>query len=150
VLVAAYHLAALWLVLGETVIIARDPIAIRITVGFERGSARLDRRSLGQLADVAQAMLDNPELELVGVEGHASLGEPDGVALSQRRADAVMKELVRRRVPATRLEARGCGDRRPLDDNGTAEGRAKNRRVEFVVYRANGAVASRCPDPTAR
>ncbi len=53
--------------------------------------------------------------------------------LSQRRADAVMADLVKRGINATRLTARGYGDTMPRTDNATPEGRATNRRTEFVV-----------------
>lgn len=53
--------------------------------------------------------------------------------LSQRRADVVMVDLVTRGINATRLTARGYGDTMPRADNATPEGRAKNRRTEFVV-----------------
>ncbi len=52
---------------------------------------------------------------------------------TQCRADVVMADLVKRGINATRLTARGYGDTMPRADNATPEGRAKNRRTEFVV-----------------
>ena len=53
--------------------------------------------------------------------------------LSQRRADAVRELLVSRGVPADRVRAAGLGGVRPIADNGTVAGRAKNHRVEILV-----------------
>jgi OOP family OmpA-OmpF porin len=53
--------------------------------------------------------------------------------LSQRRADAVSAWLVRKGIPATRMTTVGMGNRNPIAPNTTAEGRAKNRRIEFHV-----------------
>ncbi len=64
----------------------------------------------------------------------AKTGDADhNTKLSQRRADAVMADLVKRGINVTRLTARGYGDTMPRADNATPEGRATNRRTEFVV-----------------
>ena len=59
--------------------------------------------------------------------GRAAVNEP----LSEARARAVVEHLVSRGIPASALTARGYGSSKPVADNATAEGRAKNRRVEF-------------------
>ena len=51
--------------------------------------------------------------------------------LSQRRADAVRKEMIKRGAPADRITAKGYGEANPIGDNSTKAGRAKNRRVEL-------------------
>lgn len=71
------------------------------------------------------------------VEGHT---DTDGsfeynMDLSQRRAAAVVTYLAGRGVAATRLEARGFGFTRPVAPNDTADGKARNRRIDFVVQR---------------
>lgn len=71
----------------------------------------------------------------VRVEGHTDMvGVPAAnQLLSEDRANRVMAELVARGVAADRLTAAGFGQDRPVADNGTAEGRAENRRIEFVL-----------------
>jgi hypothetical protein len=54
-------------------------------------------------------------------------------SLSQQRAEAVMAGLVQLGVDAGRLKAEGCGQEHPIADNSTAEGRAKNRRIDIRV-----------------
>ncbi len=71
----------------------------------------------------------------IRVEGHTD-NQGDAAAnqaLSQRRAQAVADALVAAGVAASRLQVEGLGQTRPLGDNGSAEGRARNRRVEVVV-----------------
>ncbi|MNT90758.1 Outer membrane porin F precursor [compost metagenome] len=69
------------------------------------------------------------------VEGHTDSVGPDAYnqKLSQRRADAVKQVLVQDGVEASRVSSVGYGESRPVADNGTAEGRAVNRRVEAQV-----------------
>ncbi|MDW8247052.1 MAG: OmpA family protein, partial [Sandaracinaceae bacterium] len=53
--------------------------------------------------------------------------------LSRRRAASVTRWLIEHGIEASRLEAWGCGELHPIDTNRTAEGRQKNRRVEFHI-----------------
>jgi len=94
----------------------------------------------------AQAKLDEVALALtrqdaeskMTVEGHTdSQGEPSyNQELSQKRAQSVRDYLVSRGIAADRVTAQGFGLTRPIADNGSAEGRANNRRVEIVVLPA--------------
>ena len=71
-----------------------------------------------------------PLLQLVAV----GRGDDDfNLDLSRRRADSVKAYLVKKGVPAERLEANGYGETQPIADNGTSKGRAKNRRVVFKI-----------------
>jgi len=71
----------------------------------------------------------------IDVIGHtdAEGDEPANQLLSERRAEAVVDYLVRAGLPAERFTALGAGSLRPVASNATAEGRAQNRRIEFVV-----------------
>jgi outer membrane protein OmpA-like peptidoglycan-associated protein len=70
----------------------------------------------------------------IRIEGHTSSEGPDAYnqALSERRAQSVVDDLIRRGINAGRLEALGMGETRPIADNGDENGRAMNRRVEVV------------------
>lgn len=113
-----------------------DHIRIGEQVHFETGKAVILPDSDRLLAAVAAILNAHPEVRRVRVEGHTdNVGsERSNEELSRARADAVMKHLiVRGRVDPGRLEAAGYGETRPLDTNQTEQGRAANRRVEFVV-----------------
>ncbi len=78
-------------------------------------------------------MKDNPDLK-IGVEGHTdNVGDPKkNKILSEDRAKAVVSAIVKQVIDASRLSASGFGHEKPIADNATDEGRAKNRRVELV------------------
>lgn len=87
------------------------------------------------LNDVAEVLNRNPQLSQVRVEGHTdSLGsDAYNLKLSQRRANSVRDYLVKKGIDANRLVTEGYGESRPIADNNTTIGRAKNRRTEFTV-----------------
>jgi len=78
-------------------------------------------------------LLKNPQLK-VEIQGHTdSTGTLAwNTDLAQRRAESVMKYLVSKGVPAGQLKAKGFGPTVPVAPNDTVEGRAKNRRVDFM------------------
>lgn len=110
-------------------------IDIRQQVLFETGRDVIRAESFPLLQEIANTMNGVPQIVRVAVDGHTDdVGLAAGnLALSQRRALAVMRWLIAHGVDARRLEARGFGPRRPIADNKTAEGREKNRRVEFII-----------------
>jgi outer membrane protein OmpA-like peptidoglycan-associated protein len=71
----------------------------------------------------------------VRISGHTdSIGTPERkLEVSQLRAGAIKEYLISQGVPAAQLQATGMSDSKPLADNETPEGRAKNRRIEFVL-----------------
>lgn len=83
--------------------------------------------------------MDNPQIKKVEVGGHsADIGDSEEqnrreMQLSQERASAVVKYLIKKGVSKDRLVGIGFGDNVPIADNSTKEGRAQNRRVEFLI-----------------
>ena len=92
-------------------------------------------KSFDVLVSVADALKASPQIKRVAVEGHTDdRGKRDyNIELSDRRAKSVVRFLVDKGIDAGRLEAHGYGPMRPVADNKTEPGRAKNRRVDFVI-----------------
>ena len=84
--------------------------------------------------DIAKIFIDNPTY-FIEVQGHSdNVGNYNyNVDLSERRAQAVRTYLIQKGVPMERIAAHGYGPDKPIADNKTKEGRAKNRRVEFNI-----------------
>jgi len=102
-------------------------------VNFETGSAALTKESYAILDEVIPGLRDNKEVELevrgyTDSQGAASSNQK----LSERRANTVMQYLINNGIDASRLRAVGYGEKDQIASNSTAEGRAQNRRIEFV------------------
>ncbi len=106
-----------------------------ITYGitFDVGKATIKPESMGEINRIVQLMTENPDLKF-SVEGHTdSTGNAtSNQTLSEQRSQAIVAKLVELGIAADRLTAVGKGQNSPIADNSTDEGRAKNRRVEFV------------------
>ena len=106
-----------------------------ITYGitFDVGKATIKPESMGEINRIVQLMNENPTLKF-SVEGHTdSTGSANNnQTLSEQRSQAIVNKLVEMGISADRLTAVGKGQNSPIADNNTDEGRAKNRRVEFV------------------
>ena len=106
-----------------------------ITYGitFDVGKATIKPESMGEINRIVQLMNENPTLKF-SVEGHTdSTGNAaSNQTLSEQRAQAIVDKLVELGIAKDRLTAVGKGQNNPIADNSTDEGRAKNRRVEFV------------------
>jgi len=104
-----------------------------IHLNFGTGDAVIQPDSIPQLEQVVLLLNRNPELSL-SINGHAdSQGSAArNMALSLERAQAVVDALREHGIGEARLIAEGFGDTEPVADNATAEGRARNRRVELV------------------
>jgi len=101
-------------------------------VVFKSGSHWLTARARGELDAVAERLLAFPEAR-VRVHAHTDSNGPadENLALSVRRAEAVVEYLQGRGVAELQLESQGAGETRPLASNGDVEGRRRNRRVEI-------------------
>lgn len=102
-------------------------------INFETAKAEIRSSSYGILDEIAAALVANPQLK-VAVEGHTdNTGtRAFNMDLSRRRAQSVVDYLVDKGISPDRLSAKGYGPDRPVADNNTPVGRAKNRRVNFV------------------
>jgi OOP family OmpA-OmpF porin len=102
-------------------------------VNFDNDSAKLTAKSYAILDSAAATLKEwgDVKVEVAGYTDSVS-SEAYNQELSARRAKAVLDYLVSKGVDAARLSAKGYGESSPIADNGTAEGRAKNRRVELV------------------
>lgn len=103
-------------------------------IQFETGKSVIKKSSYPVLNDIVKIMKENSTYKL-NIAGHTdNVGNPDkNKKLSEDRANSVKTYLKKKGVAEARMEAIGYGDQKPLQDNSTAKGRAKNRRVEFEV-----------------
>jgi outer membrane protein OmpA-like peptidoglycan-associated protein len=111
----------------------------RIDIGekiqFAYDKAEVLEASFAILDELAKVIQENPHVQKVSIEGHASDEgeEQHNLVLSKARAEAVRAYLVAKGVAPERLMSNGFGESEPLVANDTPEGREKNRRVEFHI-----------------
>ena len=122
---------------GCPLFIEGDGTVVRVLqqVHFAFGTATILPDSFPVLQEVADYLKANKGITRMAVEGHT---DNKGSAqlnkdLSQNRANSVMKWLTQHGIEPNRLEAHGYGMEKPIEDNDTDAGRAKNRRVEFKI-----------------
>ena len=101
---------------------------------FESGRATIDPDSAGLLDRLIETALRCPTAN-IEVGGHTDADGEDAAnqALSEKRAQAVVDYLVKAGLPANRFTAVGYGSTQPVGNNETDEGKAQNRRIEFLV-----------------
>lgn len=101
---------------------------------FDSGSARLKPGSQTELNNIAKVLESCPNVHMTvaGFTDHTGTPEAN-LRLSQSRANTVVGQLENRGVAADRLVAEGDGDKNPVGDESTAEGRAQNRRVAILI-----------------
>jgi outer membrane protein OmpA-like peptidoglycan-associated protein len=110
-------------------------IEIGEKIQFALAKSEILSVSFGLLDEVAKVIQENPHVQKISIEGHASdEGDDDyNLALSKARAEAVRAYLVSKGVAADRLSANGFGESKPLVANDSEQNREKNRRVEFNI-----------------
>ena len=103
-------------------------------IRFESGKASIDKDSMGLLDRLIETALRCPSAN-IEVAGHTDSDGDDNAnkVLSEKRAQAVADYLVKAGLPPDRLKAVGYGSQQPIATNDTEEGKAKNRRIDFVV-----------------
>ncbi|WP_205633607.1 OmpA family protein [Labilithrix luteola] len=119
----------------QAVRVTENAIVILQQVQFDTGKATIKKASDALLDEVAAVLTEHPEIRKAEIQGHTDdRGVPKAnEKLSQDRADAVKKALVKRGIDEGRLVSRGYGQTAPIDDNKTEAGRQRNRRVEFKI-----------------
>jgi OOP family OmpA-OmpF porin len=103
-------------------------------IRFESNRATVDPDSAGLLDRLIETALRCPTAN-IEIAGHTDADGEDAVnqALSEKRAEAVLDQLVKAGLPADRFTAIGYGSTQPVASNETDEGKAQNRRIDFLV-----------------
>jgi outer membrane protein OmpA-like peptidoglycan-associated protein len=102
-------------------------------INFDINKADIKPESMGTINAIVAILKSNPDLKFE-IQGHTdnSGNAANNLTLSQKRADEVKKQMVALGIDESRLTTKGFGDTKPISDNGTLEGKANNRRVEFI------------------
>ena len=108
-----------------------------VTTGikFDVNKATIKPESIGTINYVVKMMTDHPELKF-SVEGHTDTDGEDSAnqKLSEARSKSVLEAMVKLGISSDRLTSKGHGESKPMAGNDTPEGKAQNRRVEFVKF----------------
>ncbi|MBS1758601.1 MAG: OmpA family protein [Bacteroidetes bacterium] len=102
-------------------------------ITFDIDKSNLKPESMGTLNMIVGVLKSNPDIKFE-IDGHTDNtgNATHNMTLSQQRADAVKAQLEKMGIDGARLSTKGFGDTKPISDNDSPEGRANNRRVEFV------------------
>ncbi len=100
---------------------------------FDVNKATINGESMGTINEIVKLMNAHPDLNF-RIEGHTDSDgdESFNQKLSEDRAAAVKAMLGKLGIDPSRLESKGWGESKPLSENSTPEGKANNRRVEFI------------------
>ncbi len=107
-------------------------------IGFQSGAYNLDSSIYNTLNGVARVLVEYPDTKLL-IEGHTDSTGSDSLnqKLSEQRAGSVQTYLSGQKVAANRISTRGMGERYPICNNNSSEGRRCNRRVEISILPLN-------------
>jgi OOP family OmpA-OmpF porin len=121
-------------------VLKKDRLEIPGQIVFESGSAVLKPESDAAITQLKQYLDETPRVTKLRIEGHTdNVGQPAAnETLSGQRALAIKVALVAKGIAKERLLAVGFGQSKPIADNTTEEGKAKNRRTEFHVAELGG------------
>jgi len=113
----------------------KDRIEIHDKIQFALDKSEILPVSFGLLDEVTKVIQENPHVQKISIEGHASDEGDDNynLTLSKARAEAVRAYLISKGVAADRLASTGYGESKPLVANDSPQNREKNRRVEFNI-----------------
>jgi OOP family OmpA-OmpF porin len=119
----------------------KDPVALPGNLVFEAGKSTLKEGPGSQevLASLKAYLDQQPRVTLLRLEGHSdnAASPADNLRISGERALTVKQWLIGQGIADSRLVAVGFGEKKPIADNATEEGRAQNRRVEFKIAKIN-------------
>jgi outer membrane protein OmpA-like peptidoglycan-associated protein len=106
---------------------------VALYINFDTGKSTIKPESQQIITQIVVMLNSSADLKL-SVEGHTdNVGNPkSNKTLSEERAKAVVAAIAAQGIDAKRLSSKGLGQDKPIADNGTEEGKAKNRRVELV------------------
>ncbi|MCC6768131.1 MAG: OmpA family protein [Bacteroidia bacterium] len=106
---------------------------VALYINFETGKSAIKTESQPIIDQIYEMLKQNPDLK-ISIEGHTdNVGTTQSnQTLSDARAKSVMNALISKGIIASRLKSKGWGMTKPVADNSTEEGKAKNRRVEIV------------------
>ncbi len=121
-------------------VLKKDRLTLPGEIAFESGKAEIKPESEPVLVALKTYLDETPRVTKLRIEGHTdNVGSPEAnETLSGQRALAIKKALVAKGIKAERLLAVGFGPSKPIADNATDEGKAKNRRTEFRVAELSG------------
>jgi OmpA-OmpF porin, OOP family len=107
--------------------------SVSLQINFETGKSVIKPDSQPIIDQIAEMLTTDPSLK-VRIEGHTdNVGTPaSNKVLSEARAKTVVAALISKGIDKSRLSSKGWGQEKPVEDNSTEEGKAKNRRVEIV------------------
>ena len=102
-------------------------------INFDSGKSTIKNESMPVIEQIIEMMKQAPDIK-ISVEGHTDSdgSNESNLKLSEARAKAVVEAIVKGGIDAARLSSLGYGEEKPIADNSTDEGKAKNRRVELI------------------